>query len=105
MKYDIALAKVNKGFLLVLWCEWCLKNVSSSTVRRDFILLAGFFNSCLETKLWPKKNPVKHVQTPEDSPHRERIIQQTEIDTLLLYLSNDLKTIFLLPIETEIRQS
>lgn len=103
-KSDIALAKVDKEFL-VSWREWRLEHVSSSTVRRDFILLAGFFTWCVETKLWLGRNPVKDVQIPKDSPHRERIIQQDEIDTLLPYLSDDLKAIFLLAIETGMRQS
>ncbi|WP_166168977.1 site-specific integrase [Acinetobacter sp. SA01] len=104
MRCDIPLINVDKEFL-VNWREWRLENVSSGTARRDFVLLAGFFTWCVETKLWLRRNPVRDVQMPKDSDHRERVISQDEIDKLCEYLSPDLKDIFLLAIETGMRQA
>lgn len=104
MQCSIPLTSIDKEFL-VNWREWRLENVVSSTVRRDFILLAAFFTWCVETKLWLKKNPVREIQIPKDSDHRERVISQDEIDKLCDYLSPDLKDIFLLAIETGMRQA
>lgn len=104
MRCDIPLINVDKEFL-VNWREWRLENVSTGTARRDFVLLAGFFTWCVETKLWLKRNPVRDVQMPKDSNHRERVISQDEIDKLCEYLSVDLKDIFLLAIETGMRQA
>ncbi|MGC3818604.1 tyrosine-type recombinase/integrase [Acinetobacter sp. G11] len=104
MRCDIPLINVDKEFL-VNWREWRLENVSTGTARRDFVLLAGFFTWCVETKLWLRRNPVRDVQMPKDSDHRERVISQDEIDKLCEYLSVDLKDIFLLAIETGMRQA
>lgn len=104
MRCDIPLINVDKEFL-VNWREWRLENVSTGTARRDFVLLAGFFTWCVETKLWLRRNPVRDVQMPKDSDHRERVISQDEIDKLCEYLSPDLKDIFLLAIETGMRQA
>lgn len=103
MECDIPLINVDKEFL-VRWREWRLENVSSGTARRDFVLFAGFFTWCIETKLWLRKNPVREVQVPKDANHRERVISQQEIEQLLPYLSQDLQDIFLLAIETGMRQ-
>ena len=104
MRCDTPLINVDKEFL-VNWREWRLENVSSGTARRDFVLLAGFFTWCVETKLWLRRNPVRDVQMPKDSDHRERVISQDEINKLCEYLSPDLKDIFLLAIETGMRQA
>jgi integrase len=104
MRCDIPLINVDKEFL-VNWREWRLENVSTGTARRDFVLLAGFFTWCVETKLWLRRNPVRDVQMPKDSDHRERVISQDEINKLCEYLSPDLKDIFLLAIETGMRQA
>lgn len=104
MRCDTPLINVDKEFL-VQWREWRLESVSTGTVRRDFVLLAGFFTWCVETKIWLLKNPVRDIKIPKDSDHRERIISQQEIEQLLPYLSKDLKDIFLLAIETGMRQA
>lgn len=104
MKCDIPLADIDKNFL-VSWREWRLETVSSSTARRDLLLLKAVFSWCIETKLWLGKNPVQDIQLPKEANHRERIISQTEIDLLCDNLPLNLKDIFLLAIETGMRQA
>lgn len=104
MDCDVPLINIDKDFL-VKWREWRLEQVSSATARRDFVLLAGVFTWCVEVKLWLARNPIKDIQIPKDSPHRERVISDAEIEEIIPYLSNDLKCIFLLALETGMRQA
>lgn len=104
MQVDIPLTNVNKE-ILVAWCELRLENVSGSTVRREQASLAGFFTWCIESKLWLKSNPMKGVLFPKASDHRERVILDFEIEKLLPFLNDQLKSIFLLALETGMRQS
>lgn len=104
MRCDIALIDIDKDFL-VSWREWRLETVSSSTARRDLLLLTAIFSWCVETKLWLGKNPMRDIQLPKEANHRERVISQSEIDLLCENLSPNLKDIFLLAIETGMRQA
>lgn len=104
MDCGIPLVDIDKDFL-VSWREWRLETVSSSTARRDLLLLTAILSWCVETKLWLGKNPVRGIQLPKEANHRERIISQNEIDTLCEKLSPNLKDIFLLAIETGMRQA
>lgn len=104
MDMNIPLSKVDRAFL-VDWREKRLESVTPATVRREFIMLAGFFTWCVEVKLWLQVSPIKEVKFPKDSDHREKIISDQEIETLLPFLDEELKTIFLLALETGMRQS
>lgn len=48
---------------------------------------------------------MRGIQLPKEANHRERVISQNEIDTLCEKLSPNLKDIFLLAIETGMRQA
>ncbi|QQC84654.1 tyrosine-type recombinase/integrase [Acinetobacter bereziniae] len=104
MDCNRSLLKVDKQFL-VAWRELRLENTKGSTVRRELLMLAGFFTWCVETKLWLSKNPVKEIKLPPVSPHRERVISNDEIEMLLPYLNSELKDIFVIALETGMRQS
>ncbi|MBJ9954951.1 site-specific integrase [Acinetobacter baumannii] len=104
MDCNRSLLKVDKQFL-VAWRELRLENTKGSTVRRELLMLAGFFTWCVETKLWLSKNPVKEIKLPPVSPHRERVISNDEIEMLLPYLNSELKDIFVMALETGMRQS
>lgn len=104
MDCNRSILSVDKQFL-VAWREWRLENTKGSTVRRELLMLAGFFTWCVETKLWLAKNPVKEVKLPSVSPHRERVISEDEIEILLPFLNDELKDIFLFALETGMRQS
>lgn len=104
IKSETLLVNIDKEFL-VEWREWRLENVSSATARRDFVMLAGFFTWCVGTKLWLDKNPVKLIKIPKYSDHREKVITEDEIEKLLPALNEDLKAIFLLALETGMRQA
>ncbi|KAF1025682.1 MAG: Tyrosine recombinase XerC [Acinetobacter bereziniae] len=104
MDCNRSILKVDKQFL-VAWRELRLENTKGSTVRRELLMLAGFFTWCMETKLWLSKNPVKEIKLPPASPHRERVISSDEIEKLLPFLNAELKDIFLIALETGMRQS
>lgn len=99
-----ALINVDKE-MLVKWRELRLRTVKGATVRRDLIMLQGFFAWCIETKLWLSDNPLKEVLLPKESEHRERVIAQEEIETLLPHLNDELKALFILALETGMRLS
>ena len=99
-----ALINVNKE-MLVNWREQRLETVKGATVRRELLMLKGFFTWCIDTKLWLSKNPVNEITLPKDSAHREKVISEFEIEKLLPFLNDELKNIFLLALETGMRQS
>ncbi|MBR7715491.1 tyrosine-type recombinase/integrase [Acinetobacter nosocomialis] len=104
MFLDLPLAEVTKD-MMIEWREKRLEFVKGATVRREMIVLSAFFNWCIEVKLWLQKTPLKEVKLPKDSDHRERIISDEEINTLLPLLSERTKNIFLLALETGMRQA
>lgn len=104
MNCDIPLSKVDKKFL-VDWREMRLKKVQSGTVQRELMMLSGMFTWCIDTKLWLSKNPIKEIQKPRSGYHRERVISDYEIDTITPYLNDELNDIFIVALETGMRQS
>lgn len=104
MNTEIPLSKVDKS-LLIEWREYRLENVSSSTVRREMQVLGAFFTWTVEIKLYLSKSPMKGIVLPPANPHREKIISAEEIEILLPFLNEELKSIFLLALETGMRLS
>ena len=104
MKCDISISKVNKQFL-VDWREMRLKKVQTGTVQRELMMLSGFFTWCVNTKLWLSKNPMQEIQKPKAGNHRERVISEEEIETITPFLNKNLNDIFILALETGMRQS
>lgn len=104
MDCDRPLLSVDKEFL-VKWREARLKKVESATVRRELVMLSGFFTWCVDIKLWIKKSPIKEIKIPKDSDHREKVISDEEIGILLPHLNDELKAIFLFALETGMRQA
>ncbi len=104
MKCDIPLKDVTKDFL-IKWREVRLEKVQGATARRELKLLQGFFTWCIDVKSWLGENPVKGMQLPKASNHRERVISDEEVSEVTKYMSNELKDIFLLALETGMRQS
>lgn len=104
MHVDLALKDVNSEFL-VNWREKRLLNVKGATVRRELILLSSIFTWCIEVKRWLGSNPIREVKIPKESPHRERVISDAETEILLPYLSDELKTIYLIALQTGMRLS
>lgn len=60
-----------------------LQEVTSATVRRDFILLNHALNIAIKEWGWLGKNPMTGIDKPADSPPRDRRISQNEIDLIL----------------------
>lgn len=104
MDVEIPLIDVDFDYL-VKYRESRLEEVSSMTVRREMQVLSAMFTWCVDTKLYLKKSPMLKVRLPKASDHRERVISDSEVETLLPFLSRELQSIFLLALETGMRQS
>lgn len=64
------------------WRDRRLKQVSSSSVRREWSLLSNVFTRALNEWEWITKHPMKGVELPEKAPPRERRISQNEITNI-----------------------
>jgi len=104
MNVDVPLKAIDKNYL-VHWRELRLESVIGATVRRELVTLAGFLTWCVETKLWIPASPMKGFKFPRDSNHREKVISPEEIELLLPQLDDGIKDIFLLALETGMRQA
>lgn len=104
MYVDLPLLEVNKEFLID-WREKRLKSVKGATVRRDLILLSAIFTWCIDIKRWMGVNPIRDIKLPKESPHRERVISDEEVEIILPFLSTEMKFIFLIALETGMRLS
>ncbi|UUM27175.1 site-specific integrase [Acinetobacter colistiniresistens] len=104
MKCDIPLVQVDKQFLID-WCEMRLNKAQSGTVQRELMMFSGFLTWCKEIKLWIGSNPAREVQKPKAGNHRERVIDDEEIEAITPFLNSDLKDIFYLALETGMRQA
>lgn len=61
-----------------------LAEVSSATVRRDFILLSAAINVAIKEWGWLKTNPMASISKPADSPARDRLIKREEIEAICI---------------------
>ena len=52
------------------------------------------FTWCIEVKRWLSVNPLREIKFPSESPHRERVISDEEIEILLPFLSTEMRYIF-----------
>ncbi|RZG47011.1 tyrosine-type recombinase/integrase [Acinetobacter wuhouensis] len=104
MNCKVPLVKVSKE-MLIAWREDRLSKVMGATVRRQLIVLAGFFTWCIDVKLWLSESPLDEVKFPGDSNHRERVISEEEIKTMSEVLDIKVNRIFLFALETGMRQS
>ncbi|MEB6680421.1 tyrosine-type recombinase/integrase [Acinetobacter lwoffii] len=104
MDCDIPLSAITKE-MLVQWREERLEEVKSATVRRNMVVLAGFFTWCIDIKFWLSESPMKGVKLPSESEHRERIITDLEIEIMSSTMDERLNYVFLFALETGMRQS
>jgi hypothetical protein len=104
MDVETPLSDIDFDFI-VRYRESRLEQVSPMTVRREMQVLGAIFTWCVDTKLYLKHSPMHKVRLPKASDHRERVISESEVDILLPFLNDELKAIFLLALETGMRQS
>lgn len=60
-----------------------LDDVIGATVRRDMSLLSSVFQKCVIEWRYALSNPVRAIEKPQDSPHREIIVTDADVDALL----------------------
>lgn len=102
-----------------MWAKWKnarLEVVKPSSVERDMNLISAFYNWLISELGWLKENPIKDVTRPPATPHRERVIEQAEVDAVIKQLNHvegeppitigrQLAVMFLLALETGMRSS
>ncbi|MHA3061207.1 tyrosine-type recombinase/integrase [Acinetobacter sp. ANC 4631] len=101
---NVPLSSITKE-KIVKWREERLKVVKGATVRRNLVVLAGFFTWCVEVKFFLSESPLKGVKFPKESEHRERTITDLEIEIMSSKLEPRLNKLFLFALETGMRQS
>ena len=82
-----------------------LASVSSSTVRRELVVLRSALNTA--TREWGislPTNPVAAIKIPKDNPHRTRRLEPGEQAQLLAGASDQLQRIIVLALETALRR-
>lgn len=71
---------------LQAWRDARLKQVSPSSVRREFNLISSVFKHARNEWHFPmRENPASRVKRPAEHKHRRRRISQTELDSLWAY--------------------
>lgn len=65
-----------------------LKEVQTSTVNRELNLLSAIFSKAVQEWRYLYNNPVKGVKRPKNPAHRDRLISDDEIKTILFHLGN-----------------
>lgn len=92
-----------------------LKQVKSSTVKKELGILSVVFNTAIKEWGWCSFNPLSQIKKPKEPKHRNRLISDDEIELILnqlgyveglppSILKQELAYCFLLAIETAMRQ-
>lgn len=71
------------------WRDLRLKSVSTATVNREMNLISHVLNTAVMDWEWLHENPMKGVKRPPETPPRDRIMTDKEIDRLLFALGYD----------------
>jgi len=75
---EIKLSDINTSHM-ALWRDERTKQVSGSTVNRDFNLLSHVFSKCIKEWRWLEVNPCKGIERPKGNLPRDRRISGDEI--------------------------
>lgn len=68
------------------WRDRRLKSVTGSTVNREMNLISNVFSVAVKEWHWLKESPTKQVRRPKESPPRDRLISDREVELLLVAL-------------------
>lgn len=71
------------------WRDLRLKSVSPATVNREMNLISHVLNTAVMDWEWLHENPMKGVKRPPETPPRDRIMTDKEIERLLFALGYD----------------
>lgn len=80
---DLKLSEVGPHHI-AQWRDRRLKDVSGSTVNRDLNLISHCFAIARDEWRWIKESPTTGVRRPKESPPRDRLITDDEIDRFLI---------------------
>lgn len=93
--------------------EW--RAVTGSTFNRDLNLLSNVFHTAVKEWQWIVQSPTRNVRRPKESPSRDRLISDDEIERINVNLGFDFQPVttkkqaagaaFLFAIETAMRQA
>ncbi len=79
---DVQIKDVTPG-LIGKYRDARLKEVIGATVRRDMSLLSSVFQKCVIEWRYAISNPVRAIEKPQDSPHREVIVSDADVEAML----------------------
>lgn len=95
--------------VLAQWRDDRLKVVKSSTINREFNLMASILETARREWLWTKENAIRDVKRPANPKHRERIFTDSEVIAITEKLgdvgkSGIIANAFLFALETGMRR-
>lgn len=90
--YDLAALTVSKVTAadVASWRDQRLTEVKGASVRREMQLMSSAFNLARKEWGWMRSNPVADVRKPPQSPRRNRIATEREIEALGISAGSDL---------------
>ncbi|AEP36187.1 tyrosine-type recombinase/integrase [Taylorella asinigenitalis] len=74
------------------WRDIRLTEVKPASVRREWAILSGMFKLAINEWLLISDNPMSTVKRPPETPPRERIVTQKEIEAIKYALNQDKDT-------------
>lgn len=88
---------------MAAWRDERLKQVKPASVRRELNIWSAIFSVARREWKWINENPVSDIRKPPGSPHRTRVISDSEIEDICRFAASDVKALFLLALETGMR--
>ncbi|MTI13193.1 tyrosine-type recombinase/integrase [Sansalvadorimonas verongulae] len=82
-----------------------LKKLSGTTVRKDLLFISRVYTFAINKLRIDVKNPVRLVSLPKENKPRNRIASMNEQRLILDNVSDKMRPIFILAIETAMRRS
>jgi integrase len=74
------------------WRDRRMKEVSNASVIREFTTMSHACSVAVKEWRWLRDNPMSVVRRPPETPPRQRLITQAEIDRILLVCGSDYST-------------
>jgi len=74
------------------WRDRRMKEVGNASVIREFTTMSHACTVAVKEWRWLRENPLSSVRRPPETPPRQRLITQDEIDRILLVCGSDYST-------------
>ncbi len=74
------------------WRDRRMKEVGNASVIREFTTMSHACTVAVKEWRWLRENPLSNVRRPPETPPRQRLITQDEVDRILLVCGSDYST-------------